>query len=232
MKEQPQNAPIVEVQKEQSVNEPPNQVAVPQNEDTAKADLLALLSPPPLPEAITNADPKALAKAEETLKGFGYSFPIRGMLESYKALHATQQTTAAILAEVALKSVKAEGFVTQVIKEQEQQAKVLAERKRTEQEFIATHPEYAQQPQQQQASPMGGLNLQTIAPLIQGLLGGQTAAPVSNPLMEKFNEYVIKKMDSELTNLMNPAPSMAERVGEALINEIVAKNAAKFVKGA
>lgn len=71
----------------------------------------------------------------------------------------------------------------------------------------------------------GGVDLSAILPYLQPVLGalGMGGGASSNPLMEKAAKFI----DAQIEAAMNPQPNAFERLGEALVNNIVAKVGSK-----
>ena len=80
---------------------------------------------------------------------------------------------------------------------------------------------------QQVGGDMGGLA--QILPDIIKLATNQANTPVSNPLMEKFNTYMVQKMDTELNLLMNPPKDEFADFSKSVVKDLMIKRAAKAV---
>ena len=233
MSKQPkQNVPIVDVQKENASNEankePQQTVEQPKEktQEELKADLLCYLSPPCLPEAIQNADAKQIEKAEKTLKDFGFSFPLGGMLQTFKDMAIAQQRTAQVIVKMAEQTGKATAFVSQIEAKQAEYNATMQKRAETEKAFIETHPEIKQT--NQQAPPKMGFDLSQIMPLIQEGLKNLNAPQAPATGMLNFAEIGQKFVQNALEQAMNPTPSALEEIGKQVIQQAVPKIAAQI----
>ena len=232
---QKKNALIVDVKTENASRPVPSeapQAADPKNEDPQKeiqedpkASLLAYLQPPSLPEAILYVNKNQIAKAEEALSNFGFSFPLQGLLDSYKGMYECQQKTADILVKVAEQAGNANNFLNNVQKAQAEQQKVITERKVAEEQFLKTHPEY-QAPQQ--ATPQGKAAGFNVADILQNGMKLLNETATANPMTDQFNNYIAKKIEVELSQMLNPKPSAFEELGIQLVKEITSKRAAQI----
>jgi hypothetical protein len=102
---------------------------------------------------------------------------------------------------------------------------MLAERKRTEEEFFKTHPEYKQQ--QPQGAPSQGLQGIPTNFLNTMMQAFTNPAPTSSPLMEKYNLFMEKKLDLAISELANPPESPFEELGREMVKTVTAKVAAQ-----
>ena len=192
-------------------------------------DILNALRPPAMPESLKSLDPVKIEKWDKMLKGFDKDAPsLGGMFQMLQAQHETMELHAAVLAKVAESSSKFEMVLSNAQKQQAEAVKIQEERVRTEKEFLAAHPEYRQPNQTQQVGgDMGGLA--QILPDIIKLATNQANTPVSNPLMEKFNTYMVQKMDTELNLLMNPPKDEFADFSKSVVKDLMIKRAAKAV---
>lgn len=189
-----------------------------------KAELLSALTPPPLPDAIVRANQADLDKAEKMLAQFGYTFPIKGLLESYKALHQTQVTTAKILVEVASQTGRANQFIGAI---EQQQVKMQEEynKKLEAMKTLGIQPEQMQQPQ---AAPRQGMDLSMLGQFLPQIMQAFTQQPAqpANTMGINFAEIGQKFVNAKLEEALNPAPDPLAEVGKLLLTQAASKVAA------
>lgn len=198
------------------------EVKEPTQEELA-ASLYNDLAPAPLLSAIANASEKDLEKAEKALENFGYSFPIKGLLNSYKELHVKQTAAAKVIVGLAIQTGKATQFVNAVT---EQQAKMQEEynKKLEAMKTLGIQPD-----QMQQAAPKQGMDLSAIGQFLPQIMQAfsQPAQPTA-PTGINFAEIGAKFMQQALDNAMNPQPTALEKIGEMVIAQAVPKIAANI----
>jgi hypothetical protein len=191
------------------------------------ASLLHDLSPGPLPDAIQNADEKQLEEAEATLKRFNFSFPIRGLLDSYKELHAKQEAQARVMVGLAIQTGRANQFVEGVVQAQKAQ-KAEYEKKLEAMKTLGINPEQMQQPPQATA-PQGGMNMGAMMQFLPEIMKAFSAQPAPQPastLGLNFAEIGAKFVNAKLEEALNPAPDPLAEVGKLLLTQAASKVAA------
>lgn len=203
-KEQTQNAPTAAEQN-------PEKSAINEKKD-AKAAFLAALSPPILAIDLETIDPKKLEMAED------FGIPIGEIIDWVESNQDWQIKVTSVLAEIAEANGQVVGFIHQVNEAQAAQQKLMDERKKTEEEFLRTHPEYKQQPQQQQGGGLIGM-AQQFLPQIMGALN-------PNPVNEKMSKFFDAVIDKSIENVVNPPKDPLAAIGEKFLTEYSSKAAA------
>ena len=190
-------------------------------QEDIKAELLAALTPPPLPEAIANADQVQIDKAEKTLQDFGFNFPLKGMLDSFKSMHEQLSKQAAVLVQIAETNGKVNGFISNVEQAKAAQQKLLVERTEAEKQFLATHPEYQKQAEQKKQG--GGFDIMSLIQQGAQLIGNQ---PANSGFSEALQTKMLSFFDKALDAAINPQPSVLEKLAEKVLLDSSAKKLA------
>lgn len=214
----PAPAPIKETPpiEEQEIDPPKVMLETPpieEQETDPKVMLVNALKPPALKVDLKNIDKDKLDMAEK------FGVPIKGILDYFSEMQSWQTNMSQVLVTVAEVSGKAVTFVNQL---EEAQKKIAVQQKQMQAQQ-QTQP-------QQQAPPPSGNALMNLLPEIMNMMKGNTQAQApSNLLGTKVQEFLEKKLNLELENMLNPQPSITEKIGEKILLDYASKKAAQAV---